>query len=266
MAMLEIGSVGPPVRKLQLALRAEGFSPGLIDGDFGAGTEAAVMAYQRSAGLLPDGIAGPRTLKALGLIRSDRLPSSVERFTVQVVAQMFHAAPLANIRTHLPVVLAALEKQALHDRIMVLMALCTIRAECARFLPMDEDPSRYNTSPRGHDFDLYDARRDLGNLGEPDGARYRGRGFVQLTGRDNYMRYAERLALPLLEQPERANEPEVAAALLALLLKERELQIKMALFDGDLRHARRLVNGGTHGLESFAEGWRIGSLLTEDEE
>src|SRR5439155_14193534 len=73
MPMLEIGTTGPAVRKLQVALKAAGFDPGLLDGDFGAGTDAAVIAFQHSEGLLADGIAGPRTLKALGLVKSDAL-------------------------------------------------------------------------------------------------------------------------------------------------------------------------------------------------
>ncbi|URI08662.1 peptidoglycan-binding protein [Aquincola tertiaricarbonis] len=266
MAMLQIGDSGPAVRKLQQALLAAGFNPGKADGDFGAGTEAAVMAFQHSAGLLHDGIAGPRTLRALGLARSDKLPSAVDRFSVQVVAQMFPQTPLAPIREHLPPVLHAMKAAGLADRVMLLAALATIRAETAGFLPIDEGPSRFNTSPRGHPFDLYDRRADLGNHGEPDGARYKGRGFVQLTGRHNYTVYAERLQQPLVEQPELANTPDVAAAVLAAFLKDRELQIKSSLMEGDLRAARRAVNGGSHGLEAFAEAYRVGDMLTDDED
>ena len=43
-AMLRLNSSGPDVRALQLALQAAGFNPGAIDGSFGPGTEAAVLA------------------------------------------------------------------------------------------------------------------------------------------------------------------------------------------------------------------------------
>ncbi len=266
MAVLQIGDGGPAVRKLQRALDKAGFPPGLADGEFGAGTEAALVAFQHSAGLLPDGIAGPRTLRALGLARSDQLPSALDRFSLQVVAQMFPSTPLAPIRAHLPAVLKAMDDAGLPDRVMLLAALATIRAESAGFVPIDEGPSRFNTSPRGHGFDLYDHRADLGNTGAPDGERYKGRGFVQLTGRHNYTVYAERLGEPLVDEPQRANEPAVAAALLATFLKDRELQIKSALIDGDLRTARRAVNGGAHGLEAFADAYRIGDMLTDDDD
>ena len=265
MAMLEIGTTGHAVRKLQAALKAAGFDPGLLDGDFGAGTEAAVIAFQHSEGLLADGIAGPRTLKALGLVKSDALADARERFSTQVVAQMFPDAPLGHIRTHLPVVMEAMRQAHLIDRTMLLMALCTIRAETAGFAPIDEGRSRLNTSPRGEPFDLYDHRKDLGNQGAPDGERYRGRGFVQLTGRANYATYGQRLQLPLLDEPERANDAQVAAQLLAVFLQDRELRIKQAVLDNDLASARRLVNGGSHGLEAFGQAWRIGDLLTDED-
>jgi putative chitinase len=265
MAMLEIGDAGPAVRKLQKALRQAGFDPGLIDGEFGVGTESALLAFQHSAGLLTDGIAGPRTLHALGLARSQPLPAAVDRFSVQVVAQMFPGAPLFNIRRHRPVVLEAMVGAGLQDRAMLLMAFCTVRAETAGFVPIDEGLSRYNSSPRGHPFDLYDHRRDLGNRGRPDGERFKGRGFIQLTGRHNYTVYAERLGQPLVEQPALANDPPVAAALLALFLKDHERAIKTALLHDDLRSARRCVNGGSHGLDHFRHAWRVGDLLTEDD-
>jgi len=266
MAMLEIGDSGPAVRRLQVALKKAGFDPGLVDGDFGVGTEAAVMAFQASAGLLVDGIAGPRTQHALGLVRSNRLPSAIDRFTVQVAAHMFgRAAPLANIRMHLPIVLDAMKAAELVDRPMLLMSLATIRAETGRFEPIDEYLSRWNTSPRGHAFDLYDQRADLGNRGRPDGAKFKGRGYIQLTGRDNYTRYGKRIGQPLVRRPELANDPAIAAQLLALFLADRERAIKEALLEGDLRHARRLVNGGSHGLAEFSEAYRIGEQLTDDE-
>jgi peptidoglycan hydrolase-like protein with peptidoglycan-binding domain len=54
--LLEEGSAGPAVRRIQQALSDLGYEPGALDGKFGARTKAAVRAYQRSWGLLDDGI------------------------------------------------------------------------------------------------------------------------------------------------------------------------------------------------------------------
>lgn len=55
----------PDVRSLQQQLAAAGFNPGPVDGIYGPQTRAAVTAYQSSAGLTPDGVAGPITRNSL---------------------------------------------------------------------------------------------------------------------------------------------------------------------------------------------------------
>jgi peptidoglycan L-alanyl-D-glutamate endopeptidase CwlK len=264
MTTLRRGDKGEAVKRLQRALKNKGFEPGKIDGDFGGGTEAALMAFQLSEGLLVDGIAGPRSLAALGLdTPADSWPDVLPGVTVQVVSQMLPFTPVGNIRDNLPPVCTALKAHSLTEKPMVLMALATIRAETESFLPVAEGRSRFNTSPRGHDFDLYDHRRDLGNQGPPDGERYRGRGYIQLTGRFNYGRYGGVLGLGnrLQQEPELASDPAIAGQLLAVFLKDKERAIKEALLEGDLRHARRLVNGGSHGLERFTDAYRKGDGL-----
>jgi peptidoglycan hydrolase-like protein with peptidoglycan-binding domain len=59
--------MGPTVRKLQRALKARGFDPGPIDGDFGASTHAAVVSFQASRRLVVDGEVGRTTARALGV-------------------------------------------------------------------------------------------------------------------------------------------------------------------------------------------------------
>lgn len=258
---------GPAVERLQRRLAGRGFPSGAVDGVFDQATEAAVIAFQFSEELLTDGIAGPRTLTALGLMNDARLPSSTGALDLQVVSAMCPGAPAGNIARYLPAVVAAMTEAGLVDRTMLLMAVATICAETGRFLPLDEFRSRYNTSPdaRPPYFDLYDHRRDLGNRGAGDGARYKGRGFIQLTGRDNYARYSRVLGLgeALLDAPERANEPLIAARVLAQFLKDRERRIKQALLDRDFATARRLVNGGRHGLAEFTASYLAGEALLQ---
>jgi len=58
---------GDKVRQIQQALAAKGFNPGSLDGEFGPHTHAAVVAFQLSQGLVPDGEVGPQTAAALGI-------------------------------------------------------------------------------------------------------------------------------------------------------------------------------------------------------
>jgi putative chitinase len=130
----------------------------------------------------------------------------------------------------------------------------------------NEGISRFNTSDGGSPFDLYDNRADLGNQGTPDGASFKGRGFVQLTGRANYTNFSRVLGLgtQLVDNPDLANDPVIAARLLGAFLKGKEGRIRAALAANDLATARRLVNGGSHGLADFIAAFQHGQGLIPD--
>lgn len=63
--MLIRGERGFEVLRLQKVLKSLGHYTGVVDGKFGIGTEAAVLSFQRAAGLKPDGWAGPATIEAI---------------------------------------------------------------------------------------------------------------------------------------------------------------------------------------------------------
>ena len=73
---LSRGQSGTQVKQLQQALKNAGFDPGAVDGIFGAKTQNAVIRFQKAKGLTPDGLAGPKTLAALGLSFSNTTGSS----------------------------------------------------------------------------------------------------------------------------------------------------------------------------------------------
>ena len=64
------GSQGEEVRQIQTKLKELGLYTGSIDGIYGSGTKNAVIQFQKQQGLDPDGIAGTKTLTALGLAQS----------------------------------------------------------------------------------------------------------------------------------------------------------------------------------------------------
>jgi putative chitinase len=192
--------------------------------------------------------------------------SVISQLTTDLVIRMFPAAPRANINKYLPLVRRALAERGLVDKAMILMALATVRAECATFDPISEGPSPLNTEPPGPPFNKYDRREDLGNLGPPDGAKFRGRGFIQLTGRKNYRLYGALLGYDLIGNPELANAPQPAAQILAAYLKENEPSIRSALSAGDLAAARRIVNGGLNGLDGFRAAFLAGDILIRSQE
>ena len=255
-SLLLRGKSGPAVSAMRKALaQALGDEAqqylGLADGDqFDAMTESALRAWQAATGLVADGIAGPRTLAALGVLE---LPPLGLELDLAHVRQLFPCTRSSSIDKNLPYVAAALSAFGLCERELVIAALGTIRAETEGFVPIPEQPSHFNTWPGQATFSRYENMKTLGNKSPGDGARFRGRGYVQLTGRDNYDRYGRLLDIDLLLQPDSACAPEVAACLLAAFLSAHRDKLIQAMSSGDLKGARRIVNGGSHGLDRFED-------------
>ena len=55
----------PTTKEIQLALKNAGFDPGLLDGKMGSMTRQAIKDFQKSKGLVPDGVVGPKTWNLL---------------------------------------------------------------------------------------------------------------------------------------------------------------------------------------------------------
>lgn len=109
----------------------------------------------------------------------------------------------------------------------------------------------------------YEGRRDLGNIEQGDGARFIGRGYLQIVGRANYDKYSKALGVDLLSNPEKATEPKVAAAILALWFKEREDRYAQALAKGDQQAARRMTTGGSSLLAAITARYSVYLSLLE---
>jgi peptidoglycan L-alanyl-D-glutamate endopeptidase CwlK len=264
MPVLRKGDDSPWVTEVQRALKERRLYEKTTDGDFGDGTENAVRAFQLSLHLPVTGQVDDATARALGL---DHLMGVVRTSAPESVALLFPGTRFENVESNLPFVVKGLVAGRLRDKNMFLMALATIRAETATFLPVGEGVSRFNTTPQGRPFDRYDTRGDLGNQGPPDGERYKGRGYIQLTGRANYADLGRRLGIgdQLVADPEKANDPDIAGRILAEFLKRAEAGIRAALDKKDLVTARKLVNGGSHGLNPFRTAYLRGQEVYSDD-
>ena len=92
----------------------------------------------------------------------------------------------------------------------------------------------------------YEGRKDLGNVRPGDGLRFRGRGLIQTTGRDNFNATGRALGVDLLANPELLAEPELAARSAGWFWQSRNLNV---LADsGDFLALTKRINGGTNGL------------------
>lgn len=103
----------------------------------------------------------------------------------------------------------------------------------------------------------------MGNKAPDDGWRYRGRGYLHLTGRDNYRAFGRALGLALEAEPDLAREPAIAWRVAGEYLATRKRARLSALQwadRGSVAQVTRIVNGGTHGLD---ERKRLTALALE---
>eukprot|EP00943_MAST-04B_sp_MAST-4B-sp1_P002217 g2217.t1 len=95
----------------------------------------------------------------------------------------------------------------------------------------------------------YEGREDLGNVRPGDGVKFKGRGYIQLTGRANYRYYGQVLGIDLEATPRRASELNVAAAVAVNYWFARVKSNKR--LGGNFENTKQvtyLINGGSNGL------------------
>lgn len=122
----------------------------------------------------------------------------------------------------------------------------------------------------GHVFPQYEpgtsVARVLGNTQPGDGARYKGRGFIQLTGRSNYRTIGRMIGVDLEQYPDLLlTSPELAARATVAYLESR--QAFRAADAGDWTAVRRAVQPGSDpaGMERFLQVVRALTAATEEE-
>jgi putative chitinase len=97
-------------------------------------------------------------------------------------------------------------------------------------------------------FQKYEGRADLGNNQPGDGLKFKGRGFIQITGRDLYTQAGAYLGIDLVNQPELAEDPVTAAKLVLFFFFKYKKSRTAGVDWNDCTAVTRIVNGGTNGL------------------
>lgn len=230
------------VQKLQQAL---GHQPNQIDGKFGSGTEQAVKLFQKKNRLVEDGIVGKVTWAALlqTPVKID-VASSLSASTVRVgskdldIDAIIQSIPYPSIRTFarrsVPLILQECQNSDVTNLAQVTYVLATAEHESHLGEWMEEFASGWE----------YEWRVDLGNNQAGDGPRFKGRGFVQLTGRANYTDWAKRLGIDIVSDPEKVMEPEIAAKILVQGMRDGSFTgVNLNNHIGnDFVHARKIIN------------------------
>jgi predicted chitinase len=85
----------------------------------------------------------------------------------------------------------------------------------------------------------------MGNTKQGDGEKYKGRGFVQLTGKDQYAEYGKALGIDLINKPELAEDPVIAQKIAVLYWQKKDLGSKARA--GNNYAVTQAINGGQNG-------------------
>jgi putative chitinase len=121
--------------------------------------------------------------------------------------------------------------------------------ETGNWQHMEEQPPRGAQNPQRYFTRKYQSKKSLGNTSPGDAYRYRGRGYIQLTGRYNYTRAARALGLDLVKHPELAADPDVAARIAVWYWRNR-VAPRVGDFDqATVQQVTRGINPGQRGAQ-----------------
>lgn len=163
----------------------------------------------------------------------DKRPSSADLTRVQLLTIMPLARPRAD--AYLPHLNIAMREAEMTSALRRAAFLAQLAHESAQLQFMEELASGAE----------YEGRRDLGNTQPGDGVRFKGRGPIQLTGRNNYRAAGRFLGIDLLANPRRAADPDVGFRVAGWFWTSRGLNdlADRQQFDAITRR----INGGLNG-------------------
>jgi putative chitinase len=265
--LLKVGSRGEDVKKLQAKL-------GLgADGIFGKGTEDTVKSFQTKSGLTPDGIVGEGTWNKL--FGGQQLITEPSTPVVAPSVVSVGGLKLENLKGHIPdSVISQIPDTAAKFELNTPLRLAHFLAQCGHesggfkatqenlnysasglrgiFLKYFKEAGlaeSYQRNPQKIASRVYGGRMGNGPESTGEGFKFRGRGYIQLTGKDNYTAFGKAINEDMTANPDKVatHYPLLSAA---WFFTKNGLH---KLADGGATEAvvtqiTKRVNGGTIGL------------------
>ena len=254
--LLKEGSKGDDVKKLQEKL-------GLgADGSFGPKTSDAVKSFQTKNGLTPDGIVGPQTWeKIMG-----------QGISTAQVAHQVGGLNLDKLKGHIPdSVISQIPEVASKFKIDTPLKLSHFLAQCGHesggFKVVNENlnysadglkkifpkyfsgnlAESYARNPEKIASKVYGGRMGNGDETTKEGWKFRGRGFIQLTGKNNYTEFGKAINEDITSNPDlvATKYPLLSAA---WFFHKNCLHKCVDSSDACVTSVTKCVNGGTIGL------------------
>ena len=255
--LLKVGSTGDDVVKLQKKL---GVDP---VGTFGPKTEAAVKDWQKANGLTADGLVGDATWKKMfGEVSESVTPVSVGSINLE------------KLKGHIPdVVLAQIPEIVNKFNCNTNLRLAHFLAQCGHesggFKAVSENlnysakgllgtfpkyfnsttASQYERKPEMIASKVYGGRMGNGAESTKEGYKFRGRGYIQLTGKSNYTNFSKFIGEDTVGNPDLvANKYPLASAAFFFDSNKLWTICDKGADDATVTAVTKRVNGGTLGL------------------
>lgn len=262
--LLKRGDNNDNVKKLQEKLHLDPI------GNFGPKTEDAVKVWQAAHGLTADGIVGDKTW---AMIMGEEEHTEVKQQVAAVASST--GLNLSKLKGHVPdAVIAMIPDTAAKFQINTPLRLAHFLAQCGhesggfrvtsenlnysakglngifkKYFPTEAIAKQYERQPQKIANKVYANRMDNGNEASGDGYKFRGRGYIQLTGRANYTLFGKAIGEDI------ANNPDSVSGKYALLSAawfwSKNGLNKLAdggAGDAVVTSITKRVNGGTIGL------------------
>jgi putative chitinase len=260
--LLKQGSKGEDVKKLQQKL-------GLgADGIFGAGTAEAVKKWQAANGLTADGVVGDGTwskmfgenqvVKEEVIITPTNGPIDLTKLKGHIPDHVIAQIPtvMEKFGINTPLRLAHFLAQCGHEsggfratQENLNYSAKGLRGIFGKYFPTDALAEQYQRKPEAIASRVYGGRMGNGNESTKEGYKFRGRGYIQLTGKQNYTAFAKSIGEDTVTNPDLVATKYPLASAAWFFSKNGLNAIADKGFDNTtVTLVTKRVNGGTIGL------------------
>ena len=267
--LLKRGDNNEDVKKLQSKLGIEPL------GNFGPKTEDAVKAWQTKNGLTADGVVGPNTWsKIMGESISTQVTPTPQP-AVSTPAPQVAGLQLDKLKGHVPqIVIDSIPEVASKFGINTPLRVAHFLAQCGhesggfkvtsenlnysakglagifkKYFPTEAAATPYARQPQKIANKVYANRMANGSEASGDGYKFRGRGYIQLTGRDNYTQFGKAIGVDILSNPDSVATTYALASAAWFWSKNGLNKLAdVGASDTAVTSITKRVNGGTIGL------------------
>jgi putative chitinase len=259
--IIKIGSTGENVKKIQIKL-------GIKDsGIFGPKTDEAVKKWQKANGLLDDGIVGKLTWSKMfdtptqineDVVLLTNNTIDITRLNGHIPKNVISQIPMVieKFEINTPLRLSHFLSQCAHEsggfravQENLNYSVSGLMSTFSRYFPSKTIAEQYARNPEKIASKVYGGRMGNGNENTKEGWKFRGRGYIQLTGKSNYSDFNKFVDDDIVENPDlvATKYPLLSAAW--FFHKNCLSRCDAGSNDSVITSVTRCVNGGTNGLE-----------------